>query len=143
MSRKTFIAHLKPSFIQNNTIDKWVSYILHSLKVWHNDKHSCSRGKASCFHELFIRYSIQLIAVSSLVSKRRKGTEISIEDIKRAYSLFLDEQRSCEFLKEYQDEFMFNDQVNGEVVVISRVVRVKLNNFAILSTKNHFGYHKN
>ena len=26
----------------------------------------------------------------------------------QVYSLFLDEQRSCEFLKEYQDEFMFN-----------------------------------
>ena len=28
--------------------------------------------------------------------------------ILQVYSLFLDEQRSCEFLKEYQDEFMFN-----------------------------------
>eukprot|EP00092_Neocalanus_flemingeri_P001497 GFUD01001598.1.p1 GENE.GFUD01001598.1~~GFUD01001598.1.p1 ORF type:complete len:465 (+),score=151.13 GFUD01001598.1:70-1464(+) len=58
--------------------------------------------------ETSLRYSIQLISVASLVSKKRKGTEISIEDVKRVYSLFLDEQRSCEFLKEYQDEFMFN-----------------------------------
>ena len=42
-----------------------------------------------------------------------QGTEISIEDVKRVYSLFLDEQRSCEFLKEYQDEFMFNEEVAG------------------------------
>ena len=55
------------------------------------------------------RYAIQLIAVSSLVSRKRKGTEISIEDVKRVYSLFLDEQRSVEFLKEYQDEFMFSE----------------------------------
>lgn len=32
-----------------------------------------------------------------------------MEDIKRVYSLFLDENRSMQFLKEYQDEFMFNE----------------------------------
>jgi len=61
--------------------------------------------------ETSLRYAIQLISLASLVSKRRQGTEISIEDVKRVYSLFLDEQRSCEFLKEYQDEFMFNEEV--------------------------------
>ena len=48
------------------------------------------------------RYAIQLISVASLVSKKRKGTEISMDDVKRVYTLFLDEQRSCQFLKEYQ-----------------------------------------
>jgi len=62
--------------------------------------------------ETSLRYAIQLISLASLVSKRRQGTEISIEDVKRVYSLFLDEQRSCEFLKEYQDEFMFNEEVS-------------------------------
>lgn len=38
-----------------------------------------------------------------------QGTEVSVDDIKRVYSLFLDESRSSQFLKEYQDEFMFND----------------------------------
>ena len=52
--------------------------------------------------ETSLRYAIQLISVAHLVSKKRKGTEIAIEDVKRVYSLFLDEQRSCEFLKEYQ-----------------------------------------
>ena len=61
--------------------------------------------------ETSLRYAIQLITLASLVGKRRQGTEISIEDVKRVYSLFLDEQRSCEFLKEYQDEFMFNEEV--------------------------------
>jgi len=60
--------------------------------------------------ETSLRYAIQLISVAHLVAKKRKGTEIAIEDVKRVYSLFLDEQRSCEFLKEYQDEFMFNDE---------------------------------
>merc|ERR1712198_614109 len=51
--------------------------------------------------ETSLRYAIQLI---------------SVEDIKKVYSLFLDEQRSCEFLKEYQDEFMFNDSESGPTI---------------------------
>ncbi|KAF9821501.1 hypothetical protein SFRURICE_014265 [Spodoptera frugiperda] len=59
--------------------------------------------------ETSLRYSIQLITTASLVAKRRKATEVSMEDVKKVYSLFLDEHRSEQFLKEYQDEFMFND----------------------------------
>lgn len=36
--------------------------------------------------------------------------QIGIEDIKKAYTLFLDEHRSTQFVKEIQDEFMFNDE---------------------------------
>lgn len=32
------------------------------------------------------------------------------DDIRKVYQLFMDEARSTLFLKEYQDEFMFNDQ---------------------------------
>lgn len=38
-----------------------------------------------------------------------QGTEVQVEDIKRAYSLFLDEARSSQYLKEYQDSFLFNE----------------------------------
>ncbi|KYQ46550.1 RuvB-like 2 [Trachymyrmex zeteki] len=59
--------------------------------------------------ETSLRYAIQLITTASLVSRRRKTTEVSIDDVKRVYSLFLDENRSTQFLKEYQDDFMFNE----------------------------------
>lgn len=86
--------------------------------------------------ETSLRYAIQLITTASLVSRRRKTTEVnsicdaiynimysdiiviflfliyiqvSIEDVKRVYSLFIDENRSTQFLKEYQDDFMFNE----------------------------------
>lgn len=59
--------------------------------------------------ETSLRYAIQLITTAYLVCKKRKGTEVSIADIKRVYSLFLDEIRSAQFLKEYQEEFMFNE----------------------------------
>merc|ERR1712127_431383 len=56
--------------------------------------------------ETSLRYAIQLISVAFLVAKKRKGTEISIEDVKRVYSLF-------------QDEFMFNDDVESGVMETS------------------------
>lgn len=59
--------------------------------------------------ETSLRYAIQLITTASLVSRKRKSTEVGIEDVKRVYSLFVDENRSTQFLKEYQDDFMFNE----------------------------------
>ena len=35
--------------------------------------------------------------------------QIEIEDVKRVYSLFLDQSRSAQFLKDYQDQFMFSE----------------------------------
>merc|ERR1712150_16530 len=61
--------------------------------------------------ETSLRYSIQLITAAALASKKRKGTEVSVDDIKRVYSLFIDESRSTTFLQEYQEEFMFNEIV--------------------------------
>ena len=89
--------------------------------------------------ETSLRYSIQLITTASIATRKRKvraqcsllstlyfliaifhhfiassvcvlqGTEVSVDDIKRVYSLFLDESRSTQFLKEYQSEFMFHE----------------------------------
>ncbi|KAL5006378.1 hypothetical protein ScPMuIL_015184 [Solemya velum] len=59
--------------------------------------------------ETSLRYAIQLITTASLVCRKRKGAEVDVDDIKRVYSLFLDESRSTQFLKEYQQEFMFNE----------------------------------
>lgn len=56
-----------------------------------------------------LRYAIQLITTANLVCRRRKATEVTTEDVKKVYSLFLDENRSSQILKEYQDEYMFNE----------------------------------
>nr|XP_022904859.1 ruvB-like 2 [Onthophagus taurus] len=64
--------------------------------------------------ESSLRYGIQLITTSSLIARRRKAPEVQVDDIKRAYELFLDEQRSVQFLKEYQQEFLFNDDEDLE-----------------------------
>lgn len=59
--------------------------------------------------EASLRYAIQLITAANLVCRKRKGHEVSINDVKRVYSLFLDESRSSQFLREFQQEFMFNE----------------------------------
>lgn len=38
-----------------------------------------------------------------------QGTEVQVEDIRRVYSLFLDETRSSQYMKEYQDSYLFNE----------------------------------
>ncbi|GLV38454.1 reptin [Carabus blaptoides fortunei] len=70
-------------------------------------------------HESSLRYAMQLITTSSVVAKRRKGTEITIDDVKRAYSLFLDEQRSTQHLQEYNSQFMSDDYVSDNSSAMS------------------------
>lgn len=59
--------------------------------------------------ETSLRYAIQLITTASLVAQKRKAAEVDIQDIRRVYSLFIDLKRSTQFLKEYQDEYMFSE----------------------------------
>lgn len=56
-----------------------------------------------------LRYAIQLITTSNLVSRRRKAAEVTMDDVRKCYNLFLDEARSSKILKEYQDEYMFSE----------------------------------
>lgn len=60
--------------------------------------------------ETSLRYAIHLITSANLTCRKRKGTEVEVEDIKKVYSLFFDQGRSTQFLKEYQQEFMFNEE---------------------------------
>ncbi|KAI9254855.1 RuvB-like 2 [Sporodiniella umbellata] len=59
--------------------------------------------------ETSLRYAIHLITASHLVARKRKAPAVDVQDIKRVYSLFLDEKRSVQYLKEYQDQYMFNE----------------------------------
>lgn len=63
--------------------------------------------------ETSLRYAIQMITIASLCCQKRKGTSVTIEDIKRVYSLFVDVKRSTQFLMEYQKDFMFNTLADG------------------------------
>merc|ERR1712232_363730 len=59
--------------------------------------------------ESSLRYAMQLIQASNLVSMKRKAQEVDVQDIRKVYSLFVDVKRSTQFLIEYQQEFMFHE----------------------------------
>ena len=59
--------------------------------------------------ETSLRYAIQLITAASLACQKRKAKAVEIEDISKVYSLFIDVKRSMQFLREYQDQFMYNE----------------------------------
>ncbi len=68
--------------------------------------------------ETSLRYSIQLITLSSIISRNRKAREVTVDDVKRVYEVFLDEARSSENLREYEHYFMFNDLSNISIDII-------------------------
>lgn len=59
--------------------------------------------------ETSLRYAIQLITTANLVSRRRKATEVAMEDVRKVYSLFLDEGRSSRILNEHQNEYLYSE----------------------------------
>jgi RuvB-like protein 2 len=63
--------------------------------------------------ETSLRYAIHLISAAALVSQRRKAKEIAVEDVSKAYTLFLDVKRSVQYLQEYHEQYMYNE-LGGE-----------------------------
>lgn len=53
-----------------------------------------------------LRYASNLISVSNLVAAKRKSTKVDVDDVKRAYSLFYDSQRSVKFLEQNEKLFV-------------------------------------
>jgi len=60
--------------------------------------------------ETSLRYAIQLITAAHLNCRKRKATEVSTQDVKKVYSLFLDESRSTTYLKEYEQNFILSNR---------------------------------
>jgi RuvB-like protein 2 len=59
--------------------------------------------------ETSLRYALHLISAASLVAQKRKSSEVEMDDISMVYELFVDINRSKQFLKEYEKEFMFSE----------------------------------
>ena len=59
--------------------------------------------------ETSLRYAIHLITAANLIAQKRKATEVEMDDISTAYSLFIDIERSKSFLKDYEKDFMFSE----------------------------------
>eukprot|EP01070_Trichotokara_eunicae_P003185 Trichotokara_eunicae@DN3205_c0_g1_i3.p1 len=56
-----------------------------------------------------LRYGLQLLSMSELSRKKRKGDDISMPDVQRVFNLFFDVKRSTQYLLEYSDQFLFSE----------------------------------
>jgi len=66
--------------------------------------------------ESSLRYALHLITAANLLCLKRKGQEVSMQDIRKVYSLFVDVKRSTQFLVDYQNDFMFSElEEDGDV----------------------------
>ena len=63
--------------------------------------------------EASLRYAIQLITIANLVCRKRKGTEISVDDIKRYYNIFLKY-----VFRNIKDVFFRNKQKNISISLL-------------------------
>merc|ERR1712113_57833 len=61
-----------------------------------------------------LRYSLHLIQPSHCIARKRKANSIEVRDIKRVSSLFVDVDRSTQFLNDYQNQFVFHDQTDDD-----------------------------
>lgn len=65
--------------------------------------------------ETSLRYAMHLVSAAALAAQRRKAAAVDVEDISKAYGLFLDVKRSVQYLQEYQQEYMYNEALEGDV----------------------------
>ncbi|TIA89693.1 hypothetical protein E3P99_01931 [Wallemia hederae] len=66
--------------------------------------------------ECGLRYALNLIAPAQLCAKRRKSVEevVDPEDLQKAFSYFMNDKRSVDFLREQGQLLMFNDNIGAE-----------------------------
>ena len=77
--------------------------------------------------ETSLRYAMQLLITSHLLAAKRKVAQVELTDVQRAYSLFLDQARSVEFLERNEREFISgNEWENGDKSVNGNDVAVPM-----------------
>lgn len=56
-----------------------------------------------------LRYALNLISCGQVVARKRKSERVEVDDLRRAYTYFMDEKRSVQWLKEQQGSLMFEE----------------------------------
>ena len=56
-----------------------------------------------------LRYALNLISCAQVVATKRKAEEVDVEDLRRAYTYFMDEKRSVQWMEEQQGSLVFED----------------------------------
>jgi RuvB-like protein 2 len=61
-----------------------------------------------------LRYAIQLITTSHIVSMKRKKNIVDKNDLRKVYKMFSDVKRSMDYLNEHRDLYMFSKEGKGD-----------------------------
>jgi RuvB-like protein 2 len=65
-----------------------------------------------------LRYALNLISCAQVVARKRKAEQVTVDDLRRVYTYFMDEKRSIQWLKEQQGSLVF-EEVNEDDVMDS------------------------
>ncbi|KAJ8502597.1 hypothetical protein ONZ45_g9107 [Pleurotus djamor] len=60
-----------------------------------------------------LRYALNLISCAQVIARKRKSETVDVEDLRRAYTYFMDEKRSVQWLKEQQGSLVFEEIPDG------------------------------
>ena len=60
-----------------------------------------------------LRYALNLISCAQVIARKRKAEQVGVEDLRRAYTYFMDEKRSVQWLKEQQGSLVF-EEIEGD-----------------------------
>ena len=66
--------------------------------------------------ETSLRYASNLISVAQQISLKKRASQVELQDIKRAYMLFLDSDRSVQYLEKHSSQYIddFGNVVIGK-----------------------------
>lgn len=95
----TLIRHADNAFFYRRATEEDVNFESDALD-------SLTQIGATCS----LRYALNLIGPSSLAAARRKAIVVAVEDVRTAFGLFADTQRSLQFIEEQQDLMMFGQK---------------------------------
>lgn len=86
--------------------------MLHSLRCQEEDVVLTSDATSvltSMAMQTTLRYALNLISCAQVLARKRKVEQVDVEDLRRAYSYFMDEKRSVQWLKEQQGSLVFEE----------------------------------
>lgn len=61
-----------------------------------------------------LRYALNIISTAQILARKRKVEKVDLDDLRRAYSYFMDEKRSVEWLKMQQGSLVFDEINQGD-----------------------------
>ncbi|THH11602.1 hypothetical protein EW145_g554 [Phellinidium pouzarii] len=56
-----------------------------------------------------LRYALNLISCAQVIATKRKAEQVSVDDLRRAYTYFMDEKRSVQWMEEQQGSLVFEE----------------------------------